>query len=211
MNARPLIVCALAIVGACTRDGPSRVKRSANCQTRSSARASKISRAAIRSRVPSCDRTRAFSSRCRRPTPARSQWLRGVMRGEATVGRAERSLATARRKRHSLILQHTQLAGFQEEMLPTLDSAAARGERCQSRMSRSSPIACACGRAKVEIYGNAFSVKDGQLVPDSVDDVAHVEERRASIGLPPISESHRCSARCTGCLSCGRRSANRAT
>ena len=116
---------------------------------------------------------------------ARSVWLREVIRKYGWPGRA--LVGDSAAKAAWLILQHTQLAGFQEEMLPVLDSAAQRGDMPRQE------VALLTDRVRVrqgkgQIYGASFAIKDGKLVADSIDDIAHVDERRAAIGLPPMAE-----------------------
>jgi hypothetical protein len=37
-------------------------------------------------------------------------------------------------------------------------------------------------------YGSQFDVKDGKLVAQPVEDLSHLDARRASLGLPPMAE-----------------------
>jgi hypothetical protein len=41
---------------------------------------------------------------------------------------------------------------------------------------------------KKQLYGTQFATTDGKLVPRPIEDEEHVDERRASVGLPPMSE-----------------------
>ena len=116
---------------------------------------------------------------------ARSIWLREVIRKYGWPGRA--LVGDSAAKAAWLILQHTQLPGFQEEMLPVLESASQRGDIPKQE------VALLIDRVRVrqgkgQIYGGSFSIKDGKLVADSIDDIAHVDERRATVGLPPMAE-----------------------
>jgi hypothetical protein len=116
---------------------------------------------------------------------ARWLWLREIIRKYGWPGRA--LVGDSAAKAAWLILQHTQLAGFQEEMLPVLDSAAQRGDMPKQE------VALLTDRVRVrqkkgQIYGGSFSMKDGKLIADSIDDITHVDERRAAIGLPPMAE-----------------------
>lgn len=86
-----------------------------------------------------------------------------------------------------LIVQHTSDTAFRSSVLPQLDSAAARGD-----LSRGD-LAMLTDRMLVEAgkpqrYGNSFAVVLGHLVMHPVEDLAHLEERRAAVGLPPMTE-----------------------
>lgn len=39
-----------------------------------------------------------------------------------------------------------------------------------------------------QLYGTQFDWLDGELSPSPIDDPAHLEQRRASVGLPPLDE-----------------------
>jgi hypothetical protein len=116
---------------------------------------------------------------------ARSLWLRAVISkygwpGKALVGDSAAHYAW-------LMLQHTPFDDFQAAMLPVLDTAAQRGDVPKS------DLALLIDRVRVhqgkpQLYGGSFSVKDKRLVPDPIDDVAHVDERRATMGLPPMAD-----------------------
>lgn len=41
---------------------------------------------------------------------------------------------------------------------------------------------------KPQRYGTQFSPKDGELVPEVMEDPAHVDQRRAAVGLPPLAD-----------------------
>lgn len=41
---------------------------------------------------------------------------------------------------------------------------------------------------KPQRYGTQFTAKDGKLVPEPMEDPAHVDQRRAAAGLPPLAD-----------------------
>jgi hypothetical protein len=86
-----------------------------------------------------------------------------------------------------LILQHSESLEFQEQMLPTLEGLAAEGEvRRQDVALLSDRILS--DRGKPQRYGSQFGMKDGKLVLKRVDNLDSLDARRATVGLPPMSE-----------------------
>ncbi len=86
-----------------------------------------------------------------------------------------------------LILQHSPSHEFQKQMLPMLKEAARRGE------ADPQDVALLTDRllvqeGKPQRYGSQFSVIEGELVLDPIEDEANVDQRRAQIGLPPLAE-----------------------
>ena len=86
-----------------------------------------------------------------------------------------------------LLLQHTEDAAWQKSMLPVVGRAAAAGE------IRRSDVAMLTDRVLVrsgqpQRYGSSFSIVDGRLVADPIQDEETVDGRRAEVGLPPMAE-----------------------
>jgi hypothetical protein len=76
---------------------------------------------------------------------------------------------------------------FQQALLPTLWAAANRGEMAKA------DIAMLMDRVLVNTghpqrYGSQFSVQNGRLIPDSIEDLPGLEARRAAVGLPGMAE-----------------------
>ena len=91
-----------------------------------------------------------------------------------------------------LLLQHTPDTTFQREMLELMAEAAERGEA--SRRS----VALLTDRVLIhqnrpQRYGTQFKFEDGQLVFHPIEEPETVDERRASVGLPPLEEYRRMS------------------
>lgn len=85
-----------------------------------------------------------------------------------------------------LIVQHAvHDTAFQRQMLPEVRSAAQRGDLdAQLVALLTDRIATHAGRPQT--YGTQATIKNGRLVFDSIDDSANVDERRRSVGLPPL-------------------------
>ena len=86
-----------------------------------------------------------------------------------------------------LILQHSPSTEFQEALLPTLSAAADQGEMAKA------DIAMLTDRVLVHTghpqrYGSQFSVQNGRLIPDSIEDLPGLEARRTAVGLPSMAE-----------------------
>ena len=89
-----------------------------------------------------------------------------------------------------LLVQHAD-ASFMAQCLPLLERAVSAGEASAKdyaylldrvRMNQGKP----------QVYGTQFtSGADGKLVLHPVEDVEHVDERRAAVGLPSMAEYER--------------------
>ena len=120
-----------------------------------------------------------------RADSARSRWLRGAVRTRGWPLRAAVGDSTAAAA--WLILQHSPLYDWQEEMLPTLESLASRGE------IRPADLALFTDRVLVhrhqpQRYGTQFDMAGGRLVAFPIANLAQVDSLRATVGLPPMAE-----------------------
>jgi len=116
---------------------------------------------------------------------ARTKRLREIVQAYGWPGRrlAGKDGATAA----WLILQHSPSTEFQEALLPTLWADAERGEMAKA------DIAMLTDRVLVHTghpqrYGSQFSVQNGRLIPDSIEDLPGLEARRTAVGLPSMAE-----------------------
>jgi hypothetical protein len=120
-----------------------------------------------------------------RADSARTRWLR---RAVERFGWPSRAAAGAGASEAAwLILQHSPDTAWQGAMLPEVE-----------RLSRSGDIPPAdvalltdrilVHRGQPQRYGSQFSMRDGRLVPAPVEDLAGLDARRASVGLPPMAE-----------------------
>lgn len=85
-----------------------------------------------------------------------------------------------------LIAQHAS-PGFLERCLPLMQAAADRHELALSSLALSVDRVL-MHEGKPQIYGSQFQVKDGATVAYPIADMAHLEERRASMGLEPYEQ-----------------------
>ena len=86
-----------------------------------------------------------------------------------------------------LILQHSGSTTFQRALLPELVSAAEQGEVGKGDVAMlTDRVLVREGRP--QRYGSSFSMHDGRLVPDPIEDLAGLEARRAAVGLPTMAE-----------------------
>jgi len=87
-----------------------------------------------------------------------------------------------------LLVQHADLdVPFQQRCLPLLAAAVAAGEAAPSH------LAYLTDRVRVhtgqlQVYGTQLSIVGGELVPSPIEDEAHVDERRARVGLDSLAE-----------------------
>jgi hypothetical protein len=127
----------------------------------------------------------AFVFRLMARDSASTAWLKGVVArygwpGRSLVGDSGAAAAF-------LILQHSPDNAWQGGMLPTLWRLADQGELPKS------DVAMLDDRVRMrqglpQRYGMSFSMKDGCLVADPIEDPAGMAERRRGVGLPPMDE-----------------------
>ena len=86
-----------------------------------------------------------------------------------------------------LIVQHSPDYAWQEQMLPVLKRSAAAGEIRQTDVALLTDRVLV-HRGKPQRYGNSFSIKNGRLVADPIEDIGGLDARRAALGLPPMAE-----------------------
>lgn len=89
-----------------------------------------------------------------------------------------------------LILQHSPEHEFQSSMLPTLEELTRDGEMPPSQVAMLVDRVLV-QEGKPQRYGTQFSIEDGELVMDPVEDEEHLEERRRAMRLPPLEEYRR--------------------
>ena len=120
---------------------------------------------------------RADSARTRRLKEiiAGHGWLTPALVGKDGVGAAW------------LILQHSPDYSWQEQMLPVLERAAAAGEMSRTDVALLTDRVLV-HRGRPQRYGNSFSIRDGRLVADPIEDIGGLDARRAAIGLPTMRE-----------------------
>jgi hypothetical protein len=86
-----------------------------------------------------------------------------------------------------LVVQHSPIHEFQREILPQLEVIAKTGEIPAGEVALLTDRVLV-NQGKPQRYGNSFLFVNGRLVPHPVENMARLDELRASVGLPPIAE-----------------------
>lgn len=74
---------------------------------------------------------------------------------------------------------------FQQHALGVLDAALAAG--ADVVRERAFIVDCVrVGKGQRQLYGTSLRIVDGDVVPTPIEDPGAVDERRASVGLPPL-------------------------
>jgi hypothetical protein len=126
----------------------------------------------------------AFMLRMLREDSARTRRMREILRtkgwpGRSMVGREGAEAAW-------LIVQHSDSPEFQAEALRAIDAAAPGEVEPQARALLVDRVRTKQG--KPQLYGSQFDVRGGRLVAFPIEDEAHLDERRAAVGLPPMAD-----------------------
>lgn len=127
-----------------------------------------------------------FGARMLAIDSANTSWLRTVLDRHGWPGR---SLVGAEAANAAfLIVQHAvQDTAFQARALALMERAVRSGD------ARGSDVAMLADRLAVhrgqpQRYGTQAKLNDGRIVLDPIADSAHVDERRAALGMPPLAE-----------------------
>ena len=87
-----------------------------------------------------------------------------------------------------LFVQHADMdKPFQKQAILLLEAAVAKGEASGQQLAYLSDRVLT-GEGKPQRYGTQFHEVDGKLVPQLIEDAAHVDERRANVGLGTLAE-----------------------
>jgi hypothetical protein len=86
-----------------------------------------------------------------------------------------------------LLVQHAP-AGFQEECLPLLEAAVARGDAAPRDLAYLTDRVL-MHRGERQVYGTQYQVMDGEVRLWPVRDPGRLDERRAALRLPPEAEN----------------------
>jgi len=84
------------------------------------------------------------------------------------------------------VLQHADLAA-QKKYMPLMRKAADAGE-LEWALLATTIDRIAVREGKPQTYGTQFHEVGGELVPEPIEDEAHVDERRKRVGLGPLAE-----------------------
>ena len=86
-----------------------------------------------------------------------------------------------------LLVQHAP-PEFQEECLPLLEDAVARGDAAPRDLAYLTDRVL-MHRCEPQVYGTQYQVIDGRLSLWAVRDPGRLDQRRAALGLPPEAEN----------------------
>jgi hypothetical protein len=116
---------------------------------------------------------------------ASTERLREIVREHGWPGKSVVGEEAARAA--FLIVQHSPSTEFQKEMLELMRSAAEAGDANRADVAMLEDRILS-HEGKPQIYGTQFRIADSRLIPYPIEDPARLDERRAAIGLPPMSE-----------------------
>jgi hypothetical protein len=86
-----------------------------------------------------------------------------------------------------LLVQHADSdPAFQAQMLAAVEPQVGHGVRAQDFALLTDRVLTAQG--KPQRFGTQFAMRDGALQADPIDDAAHVDQRRAGVGLMPLGD-----------------------
>jgi hypothetical protein len=87
-----------------------------------------------------------------------------------------------------LLVQHADHdRPFQKKCLTLMEGAAKKGEASKQNLAYLTDRVL-IGEGKKQRYGSQFMQKDGDWVPQPIEDEANVDKRRADVGLPTLAE-----------------------
>ena len=117
---------------------------------------------------------------------ANTAWLKTVVDRHGWPGR---SLVGAEAANSAfLIVQHAVFdTAFQSRALALMERAAASGDVPGVDVATLGDR-LAVQRGQPQRYGTQAKLRDGRIVLDPIADSAHVDERRAALGMPPLKE-----------------------
>ena len=127
-----------------------------------------------------------FAARMAAVDSANTTWLKGVVERQGWPGR---SLVGAEASKDAfLIVQHAvQDSAFQARALALMERGVPGGEVAGSDVAMLADRV-AVHRGQPQRYGTQAKLLNGRIVLDPIADSAHVDQRRAAIGLPPLRE-----------------------
>jgi len=128
----------------------------------------------------------AFSARMAAIDSANTTWLKDVV---ARRGWPGRSLVGADASNAAfLIVQHAvQDSAFQARALALMERGVPTGEVSGSDVAMLADRV-AVHRGQLQRYGTQAKLLNGRIVLEPIADSAHVDQRRAAIGLPPLRQ-----------------------
>ena len=85
-----------------------------------------------------------------------------------------------------LIVQHSADTSFQARVLPLLEKAYAAGD-AEGQQVALLTDRIAVQRGQQQLYGTQASIVNGRFALNPIADSAHVDARRARLGMPPVA------------------------
>ena len=116
---------------------------------------------------------------------ANTRWLKAVILQHGWPTRAQ--VGKEGTDAACLIVQHAvHDLDFMEQMVPVLEQAQRAGDVEGSQVAMLADRV-ATHRGRRQRYGTDARIVDGRVIIDPIDDSAHVDQRRARLGLPPLA------------------------
>ena len=126
----------------------------------------------------------AFGMRMMAIDSANTTWLKGVVAREGWPGRS--AVGPEGAQAAFLIVQHaTHDTAFQASALALMRQGVTSGEVPGQAVAMLADR-IAVQRGQRQQYGTQAKLTDGRVVLDPIEDSAHVDERRAALGMPPL-------------------------
>lgn len=128
----------------------------------------------------------AFAARMLAIDSANTTWLKTVLDRHGWPGRSLVGPEAA--KAAFLIVQHAvHDTAFQSRGLSLMERLAPSGDVAGADVAMLADR-LAVRRGQPQRYGTQAKLHDGRLLLDPIADSAHVDERRAALGMPPLKE-----------------------
>jgi len=128
----------------------------------------------------------AFAARMMGIDSANTTWLKGVVARHGWPGRS--AVGPEASSAAFLIVQHAvHDSAFQAKALALMEKGVATGEVAGADVAMLADRV-AVHRGKPQRYGTQAKLLDGRMVLDPIEDSAHVDQRRAALGMPPLRE-----------------------
>lgn len=117
---------------------------------------------------------------------ANTTWLKAVVARRGWPGRSE--VGREASSGAFLIVQHAvHDSAFQAQALSLMERGVATGEVSGADVAMLADRV-AVHRGQPQRYGTQAKLLDGRMVLDPIADSAHVDERRAALGMPPLRD-----------------------
>jgi hypothetical protein len=113
-------------------------------------------------------------------------WLKAVVAGKGWPGKSLVGVSAAHYA--FLIVQHAvQDTAFMASALRLMEQEVEKGEVLGMDVAMLADRV-AVHRGQLQRYGTQARIENGRIIMEPIADSAHVDERRAALGLPPLAE-----------------------